>query len=226
MFQHETKILQELKDGGYEPAVVYDIGASTGIWSETISSVLHNSELYLFEPLADVIESYRIDLELRSKRMRHFHLHPIALSDAPGVAEFFVTHDGYSSSMLDRGNIPEVKQRVAIRKYRLDDYIVEHDLPQPDVIKIDSQGAERMILDGGRETLAHADILFLETWFKRGYGPHTPLLGELIEYLAAKGFTLVDTGEKSFDDKHRLYSIDAFFFAERFLARQINVLAE
>ena len=34
----------------------YDIGASNGVWSDTIALVLPDSEYHLFEPLADVID--------------------------------------------------------------------------------------------------------------------------------------------------------------------------
>ena len=84
------------------------------------------------------------------------------------------------------------------------------------MIKIDCQGAERMILEGGCAALEHTDMVFLETWFERGYGPDTPLLGEMVEYLQRRAFTLVETGEKFYGDRGKLYSIDAFFFSNKF----------
>ena len=216
MFFHETNLFRKLKGLGYNPAVVYDIGASNGVWSDTIALVLPDTEYHLFEALAEVIDFYREGLAERLQRRPHFHLHPVALGDRPGTAEFFVTQDGFGSSMLDRGDIPEVKQRVAMPRARLDDYIAEHTLPLPNVIKVDCQGAERMILDGGSAALEQADVVFLETWFKRGYGPDTPLLGEMVEYLKQRGFLLVETGEKFYGDRGELYSIDAFFFSDKF----------
>lgn len=219
MFDNEARLLSQLTREGYAPAVVYDIGASNGIWSETILAVLPNSEFHMFEPLADLVDFYRADLAARSARMRSFNLHRTALGEEAGQAEFFLTHDGFGSSMLDRGDIPEVAQRVPVQRHRLDDYVAEHNLPQPNVVKIDCQGAERVILNGAANTLQQVDVLLLETWLVRGYGPQTPLLGEMIDYLTPKCFTLVETGEKFFDDRHRLYSIDAFFFSEKFMDR-------
>jgi FkbM family methyltransferase len=219
VYFHETNLFRKLKSLDYDPTVIYDIGASNGVWSDTMALVLPDSEYHLFEPLAEVIDFYGKDLAERCQRHPRFHLHPIALGDSAGTAEFFVTHDGFGSSMLDRGDIPEVKQRVGIRRAKLDDYIAEHCLPRPNVIKIDSQGAERMILDGASAALEQADIILLETWFERGYGPHTPLLGEMIEYLAQRAFVLVETGEKFYGERGRLYSIDAFFFSDKFSQR-------
>jgi FkbM family methyltransferase len=219
LFFHETNLLRKLKVLGYDPAVIYDIGASNGEWSDTMALVLPDSEYHLFEPLADTVDFYRKDLAERCQRRPRFHLHPVALGDSAGTAEFFVTHDGFGSSMLDRGGIPEVKQRIDIRRARLDDYIAEHCLPLPNVIKIDCQGAERMILDGASAALEQADMVLLETWLERGYGPDTPLLGEMIEYLAQKAFFPVETGEKFYGDRGRLYSIDVFFFSAKFSQR-------
>jgi len=218
-FQHETNLFRKLKGLGYDPAVVYDIGASNGVWSDTIALVQPDSEYHLFEALADVVDFYRQGLAERLQRRPRFHLHPVALGDRPGTAEFFVTHDGFGSSMLDRGDIPEVKQQIRIPRATLDDYIAEHSLPLPNVIKIDCQGAERLILEGGSAALEQADMVLLETWFERGYGPDTPLLGEMIEYLKQRAFLLVETGEKFYGDRGKLYSIDAFFFSDKFSQR-------
>ena len=163
MFFHETNLFRKLKGLGYDPAVIYDIGGSNGVWSDTIALVLPDSEYHLFEALADVVDFYRQDLAERLQRRPRFHLHPVALGDRAGTAEFFVTQDGFGSSMLDRGDIPEVKQRIAVPRARLDDYIAEHSLPLPNVIKIDCQGAERFILDGGSAALEQADVCLLYT---------------------------------------------------------------
>jgi hypothetical protein len=92
------------------------------------------------------------------------------------------------------------------------------------VIKIDVQGAERLILTGGRQTMATAKVLFLETWLTRGYGPDTPLLTEMIDFLTPAGFTLVDLGEQFRDERHRVYSVDAVFFSDELLRRGISPL--
>jgi FkbM family methyltransferase len=224
LFTYETRTLQRLKQKGFEPAVIFDIGASNGVWSDTIALTLPAAEYYLFEPLAEVVPLYREGLAERLKRRTNFHLHAVALSDHRGTAEVFVTHDGFGSSVLDRGDIPEVKQRIEVPLHALDEFVLEYNLPSPEVIKIDVQGAERLILTGGRQTMATAKVLFLETWLTRGYGPDTPLLTEMIDFLTPAGFTLVDLGEQFRDERHRVYSIDAVFFSDELLRRGISPL--
>jgi FkbM family methyltransferase len=219
LFRHEKRVLKQLVVKGYSPSVVYDIGASNGVWSDCIAEVLPKSEYHLFEPLSEVVEFYRSDLKDRLRRRANFHLHPIALGDRDGQATMFVARDEFGSSLRDRGDIPEVAARVEVPVRRLDEYAVEKRLPLPDVLKIDSQGAEDIILRGAGEFLSNAQVLFLECWLVRGYGPDTPLLGDIVSLLLSKGFSLVEFGERFYDDKHRLYSVDAFFFAESFLQK-------
>jgi FkbM family methyltransferase len=218
LFTHETKTLQTLKDQAYLPAVIFDIGASNGVWSDTIALTLPEAEYHLFEPLADAVPFYERDLRERLDRHPNFHLHAVALSDHAGTAEMFTTHDGFGSSILDRGQVPEIKELVQVPLFALDQFAREHNLPNPDVIKLGVQGAERLILTGGRQTMLAANVLFLETWLTRGYGPDTPLLTEMIDFLGSEGFTLVELGEQFRDQRRRLYSVDAVFFSERFIS--------
>ncbi len=217
-YPHERRVLHGLLKRGYEPRVVYDIGASTGIWSEVIASVLPEAQYHLFEPLAAVAEEYKRDLPGRLARLPNLTLHPVALGGANGKADFYINANPYCSSLYDRGNIEDGKGRIEVEKYRLDDYQASANLPLPDIIKIDCQGSEDVIIRGGERAVRNAQVMFLETWFDRGlYGPDTPLIGEIIELLRPLGFSLVGIGEHFYDEKHRLYSVDAFFFAESLL---------
>ena len=214
-FPHEVRLLRELKASGFEPAVVYDIGASTGVWSETIAGVFPQAEYHLFEPLAELVDAYKTDMAERLRRLPNLKLHPFALGDSNGSTEIFVSReDPYASSVHFRPSSPAPMQ---VTRYRLDDYVAEKGLPAPDIIKMDCQGAEDTILNGGKGALQHAKVLFLETWLRRDYGPKTPLLCEIIEFLKGFSFSPVEIGERFYDDRHRLYSIDVAFFSESLL---------
>jgi FkbM family methyltransferase len=216
-FPHERRVFRKLKAKGFDPKVVYDIGASTGIWSEVIAGVFPEAEFHMFEPLADKVDGYRTDLAGRLPRLPNLHLHPVALGASSGTATLFVTEDGYASSLHEGGEVRQVKERARVPQYRLDEYAAENNLPAPDVIKIDCQGAEDAILRGGLKRVRQAKVVLLETWLRRDYGPGTPLLCEIVEYLRVFSFSPVEIGERFYDSGHRLYSFDVFFFAESLL---------
>jgi FkbM family methyltransferase len=218
MFSHERQFLQKLVATGYRPAVVFDVGASTGIWSEAIATVLPSARFELFEPLAG-FAGYSGGLTARLLSLQRAQLHKIALGEENAEQLMCVAQDLYGSSLRDRGDIPETRERIPVKVFRLDDFVTQNRLPRPDIVKIDCQGAEDSIIRGGIQTVAGADVLFLETWLVRGYGPKTPLLTELIELLRPLSFALVEIGEKFFDERHRLYSVDAFFCSERLISK-------
>jgi FkbM family methyltransferase len=218
MFSHEREFLQKLLGAGYRPEVVFDVGASTGIWSEAIATALPDATFELFEPLA-AHSPYSGGLAECLGRLQRAHAHEVALGEENGEQLICVTRDLYGSSLRDRGDIPETRERIPVKVFRLDDYVKENRLPSPDIVKIDCQGAEDSIIRGGINTVCRADILFLETWLVRAYGPKTPLLTEVIELLCPLSFTIVEIGEKFFDERHRLYSVDAFFCSERLISK-------
>src|SRR5882724_8682171 len=174
LFPNELRTLGKLKGKGFIPAVLYDIGASNGVWSETIMDVCPSARFHLFEPLAHHAESYAGDLRERLARRRNLTLHPVALGETNGTTEMLMFHDPQGSSLLDAGYEPAVNRRLNVPLFRLDDYVKQQGLPQPEVVKIDCQGGEATIIRGGEETLRNAQVIFLETWLKRSYGPKTP----------------------------------------------------
>ena len=101
----------------------------------------------------------------------------------------------------------------------MDEYVAANDLPHPEVLKMDVQGCEAFILEGAGELLSGVDIMVLETWLHRGYGPNTPVITELVQALWPLDFVLVDLGGPYFDEIGRLTAIDAFFLSKRLLEK-------
>ena len=92
-----------------------------------------------------------------------------------------------------------------------DSLIHSGEAPVPDLLKADTQGFEFELLKGVEANLPRIKVLLLETWLSRGYGPATPLLAELIEWLGDRGFVLADFGDGYRDASGLMRSVDAFF---------------
>lgn len=215
--QCEQAFFSRLQQRGYEPEVVYDIGAANGSWSAAVAEVLPGARYELFEPLASRHAPYREALAERLRVHPKFRVHDIALGDRNGEAEFWATPNAVASSLLARAAPSEQKIIVPVR--RLDDYAAEQKLPQPQVVKADVQAGEALVITGGVRTVAGADILHLETWLRRGYGKQTPLLPELIEGLRPLGFVLVHLGDFYREAHQEIASVDAFFAHLRLIRR-------
>lgn len=81
----------------------------------------------------------------------------------------------------------------------------------PDVLKADTQGFEKQVLQGLGDELSEIKVLLLETWLSRGYGQETPLLPELIAWLDERDFVLVETADDYRNENGFMVSVDAFF---------------
>lgn len=216
----EMRIFSLLSDVGFKPATVFDIGASNGAWSALISRIFPEANFHLFEPLANVLPDYEHGLLWQIQTHPTFTLHPVALGGADKTVTMRLHADGFSSTTLNLTAHPEYKNTLRVPQYRLDSFVEKHHLPLPEVLKLDTQGAERLILGKATTCLKHASVVFAESWLCRGYGPETPLLFELQDLLNDLDYDLVELGHRFYDASHRLYGCDAFFFRRPF-AKQI-----
>jgi FkbM family methyltransferase len=219
--QAEKSLFRRLNQIGAAPAVVYDIGASNGFWSAIVSDGLPPAEHHLFEPLWDH-PSYGQHLQQNLKDHPLWKLHRVALAKVNGTATIRIDQNATSSTILDMGDMPW--ERREVDQYRLDDYVAKNGLRFPNAVKMDTQGSEHLILSGGKETIAKADILIVESWLYRGYGPSTPLLGEIIDIAASMGFFVLETGGHYQDEEGRMQSID-LFFAKPAIAKNLAQLS-
>jgi FkbM family methyltransferase len=198
----DIKFFETITKLGYKPKIIYDIGSSIGCWSETISNITENCSFYMFEPLLDFVDHYKnSDLNkeiiknnnpLIIKNNNSFYLFNLALGEKRGNMTMKVFPDGYSSTSLDSYIGGEEIKNITTSVYDLDFVIEKDNLPQPQIIKIDTQGSELKILKGATKTLKNVDFLILECWLSRGYGSETPLLKEMMNWLSDFDFHLFD----------------------------------
>jgi FkbM family methyltransferase len=206
------QVFQRLSNLGYHPQVIFDIGASNSGWSCYIKKVLPLAEFYLFEPLIDYCSEYREFIEKTLVMYPSFHLHKIALGEKSGDTTINVFADSVvSSTALDMTSTGIKTIPVPVPMFTLDEAITSLNLPIPQVIKIDTQGSELSILKGAQKTLASVDILVLECWLYRGYGPDTPLLTEIADWLLPFNFRLWDVVEPYRNEQGVLATLDCVF---------------
>lgn len=166
--------------------VYFDVGARWGLsrrWSPlyrfgTIVPVL-------FEPDAD--EAQRLRAALPGAIVS-----ATALSDHEGEETLHITRMPSGSSLLepvaDFGLGREVARRVMVKTTTLD--AAARELPVPDFIKLDVQGAEMKILSGAASTLCHVLCAEFETRLVTQYRGET-LFPEIHRFMRGAGFGLV-----------------------------------
>jgi FkbM family methyltransferase len=176
-FAPHERVLRRLD---FEPKVIYDIGSCVLHWTRTAKKVFPDAKYVLFDAW-----------EPAEKLYTGYDYHIGVLGNADRDVTF------YQNDTMPYGNsyyreigtdvFPESTGRSK-RMRRLDDIVKERHFPLPDLVKIDVQGAERDVIQGGFETLKHAKYLILEmqhTNYNEG-APHFDETGPWLESLGWK----------------------------------------
>ncbi len=174
-------------------ATVVDAGTSRGQFALFALWRFPDARLICFEPLpgaaavaTDVLPANRVEL------------HAIALGASAGKSTFHVSSHDDSSSLLPIGPrqiraFPgtEEARQLTVSVDVLEKYLRKDLVRRPCLLKIDVQGAELDVLHGAGAALDAVDEVFVEGSFTELYAGQ-PLVHEIVSYLAARGFRLVD----------------------------------
>ena len=171
-----------------KPKVIYDIGACVLHWTNVAEKMWPESEFIAFEAMDECATIYE-------ERNMKYHCGPLGDEDGKEI-EFFenLEHPGGNSYYRENIEInPEAHDYFpdssAVKKKlsRLDTVVKQKNLPKPDLIKMDVQGAELDILKGCGELLDTCDHIILELPNVE-YNVGAPSKEEVINWLAEKGF--------------------------------------
>jgi FkbM family methyltransferase len=123
-----------------------DIGANVGVWSLLMAErCTDTGRVYSFEPLSQNVQRFRQNVEL--SRKENITLTPVALGRELGEVKIYTPDDPGRTSLAPESATDRVEQ-VALK--RLDDVWSELGCPKVDFVKIDVEGSEPMVVEGGR----------------------------------------------------------------------------
>lgn len=176
--------LLRLKNLGFVPSVLLDIGAYEGNWCKFVKEIFPEASVLMMEGQASKLPI----LEQISSKYRNVS-YKIALLGAESKEVEFNIYDTASSVLKEEnetGAMIEKRQLVA-----LDELLKDTDFSQPDFIKIDTQGYELEILKGGLSTLSFAQGVLLEVSMIDIY-KDSPLVNDILHFMKTQGFVLYD----------------------------------
>jgi FkbM family methyltransferase len=199
-----------------EARAIVDVGAHDGRWSETVLRVLKPGSLIAIEPNPDSFAH----LQRRLHGHRNVRTHRCAVGSTAGTAELLVTCDSHFSSLLrprpemavTYGDAVTANRTVPVEVVTLDHLLA--DVEFVSLLKIDVQGGERGVLEGGEQTLVRTETILVEVVFAHHYEGDLAFL-DLHQELRKRGFTLYSLtppvyapdGRSLFTDA--VYSLDA-----------------
>ena len=165
---------------------VYDVGAFRGDFTSEVLEVFPESGGILFEPAPKTAA----DLVGRFGSRPGISVREVALSDRPGRAPFHFIKDAPATSGLLAPLHRGASSADSVELTTLDQVAEADEGGAPDVLKVDTQGHDLRVLEGGRETLAaHHPVVVAEAIFAPLYeGQAEPY--EMIAFLGGLGYRL------------------------------------
>ncbi len=135
-----------------------DVGANIGYYS--IVAAARCARVYAFEPVPKLFEALQRNVDLNPD----FKILPqqVALTRYTGPTAFFVVDDPANQGLSSLNELPEAVA-ITIQAQTLDDFVREQKLQHVDLMKVDVEGAEEQVFQGGTDVLgsdAAPDIIF------------------------------------------------------------------
>ncbi len=168
---------------------VFDIGANTGGWASEMSEYFPNAPIYSFEPLPDCYE----ELKKVADKNPNITAFNMALGQENAMLKMNRCSSRSSSSLLKmRERHPVLAKggehtEVDVAVKRLDEVAAGLEIRNNIFIKIDVQGYELFVIEGGIDLIQRASALILETTFIPLYDGQV-LFDELYARMQELGF--------------------------------------
>ena len=170
-------------------SVVFDLGGHVGFYTLLASELVgHKGQVFVFEPVPRNLLYLREHLRLN--QVSNVTVIESAVSDKSGAVAF---DEGLNSSM---GHIAS-HGRLQVKTVALDELVSKGEIPVPDYMKIDIEGAELLALVGSKSMLAKSHpTLFLATHGSRVHQECCRLLQSLgYQIQAIDGMNLQQASE-------------------------------
>jgi len=192
-----------LKQKGFNPTVIYDIGAFKGEWSTTIQTIFPSAHFFLFEANK---------AHTRNLQLTGFPYFIALLGDKKDLVTFYSID--FTGDSIFRESTVWYKEGQCIEKKlpmtTLSALVQENHLPLPDLIKMDVQGAEKLIIQGGIDIISHAEAIILETKILE-YNTHAPFLYDIMILMHELGYRASDILELHYLPAGELNEVDFLF---------------
>jgi len=172
---------------------VIDGGANRGSFTDAFLQLHRPERLVLVEAIPELAEK----LSERYAGKPGISVVAAALSDRNGEAQFEINRSDASSSLLpiDPRNSEwfsrdlRVARTVSVPTMTLPALMEAQGLQTVDLLKLDLQGAERLVLSGGEDVLDRVRVIYTEIFFEQLYAGAW-LFREMNEFLCSRSFKL------------------------------------
>lgn len=165
-----------------------DVGADRGTFADRTLRCFEVERVWLVEANPDAAAA----LQKKYAGQPRCKVIPCAIAARAGQVRFHIAaHAGSSAVEFEGAPVGEGKalRVVTVPALSLDGLFEQEQIAEVDLMKVDIQGAERMLIEGGQKALKRVRLIYIEVLFETE-SPTAALFGELHTLLTDAGFKL------------------------------------
>ena len=175
--------IRNLQKLGFEPEVIFDIGAYKGEWTERVNEIFPEATFFMFEGQKSK-EAY---LKLLKDKLSNRSEYIIGLLGAEqGKPIYF--NESETASSVSLTNTTQHNDYLQTLNY----LVKSKQIQIPNFIKIDVQGYELEVLKGASDILQNTEAILMEISLLDIGNNNTPLLNEVLIFMENLDFVPYD----------------------------------
>jgi FkbM family methyltransferase len=176
-----------LKQFGFVPTHVLDVGANKGNWTRAALRYFPDADYTLVEP-QDELRVHIQDLIERGCKIRWIHA---GAAEKSGSLPFTISYRKDSSTFVtgEREAQADGLRRITLEVRTLDEIVSSASLPIPDMVKIDAEGFDLRVLAGASSLVGKTDVFFIEAAVR---GTYENSVLEVVRRMSDRGYGLLD----------------------------------
>ncbi len=155
------RLFSLLKQRGFAPKHILDIGANHGRWTRTALKYFPDAYYTLVEPQ----DHLKIDVQdLLNGGGGKIRWIGAGACDKVGTLPFSIADQDHSSSFVPTSKTAEAEgmRRIDVPVTTLNEIVRTSDAPFPDMVKIDAEGFDLRVIAGASELLGKTEVFLLE----------------------------------------------------------------
>lgn len=150
----DNRIHDFLRTNADEKWVSFDIGANIGFFSILLAHLSPKGVVHSFEPVPALNARLRRNAEINS--LTNIVSSELAVSNSIGSADLFIpaeTEANPGTGSIKPDEALRSRHTITVRTTTVDGYVKEHGVERVDFMKIDVEGAEDLVIEGGMATI-------------------------------------------------------------------------
>lgn len=201
-----------------DASVIFDVGAYIGETVTQYRALFPSADIFAFEPFPESFAALATALPGDAQ----FHPHNIALGEKEGALLLHSNISAATNSVLATsasgpqfwGSVVDTRETVPVFTSTISAFCTTHGIAAIDILKLDVQGAELSVLQGGQPLLAagavkmvYAEMLVAPTYVGQA------AIDEVLKFMRDLHFTLYDI-QNPCHRRGRLCQFDALFLSQ------------